>query len=566
MAKRIIIAVVAVVLVLSIILLLVKGCQVIETVTPGDDENTSSTTIAQVSSKEEASSKVTSQSSSKPASSKPASSRPASSRPANQASTDSADTSSSSSVFIPTLMQRSLYPDGWVSGYAVVSRYNSDTSGDEDDIFPGHSPYDGYTLYGEKADTLFKALADAVWLGGNSTNLVRESLSDETNTTPITLWGYGAYLEATGAAAAFGKELVDNNSPDLASYSTDLYKSQYEKALQNVMIYQSSERVNTARGQAAGTYLALTCWPGGSEAEIFYDDDIWIAKEFMQAYHVLGQQEYLTKADKIIKYICETAWDDSWLGGGLLWMDPLYRGSGSENPQKNTCINAPTADACMEMHDIVGGTYFKDEATKIYDWALQNLYDSKTGMMYDKWVYNSLGDYTLDRMNLPYNVGMMIGASARLADGYSVDNPELAATYLEHAVDFSEAAYNAYLPMARYSGDSWGNGWRASQHPWFNSYLVEGYLTLYNTNNEAGEKYVAGIRNSLAITCQYKNYAGGAAWYNSNWSSAAAPGEADITVMGQSATARVLFMLAKNVEDYPDFEYVYPPVEDEASQ
>ena len=281
MSKRILAALMAMVLMVSVF----AGCK---TVTTGEEPIEDSSVTAETSSKKASSSSKASTSSKKKTSSK-------------KTTTSQGDTT----IAGPQLRQRSLLPDGWIDPetFRVVDTNTSEetSSGTIED--PGTSAYDNFTEYADPADTLFQALSSRVWRNdGKIWNDIVEQSGD-----PITLWGYGAYLEAAGAAFAYDT-------------SNSLYKSEYVKALANVMDYKSSDRVNTGRGAASGTYLALTCWPGGADAEIFYDDDVWVLKEYMHAYELLGDQTYMTNADKLLKYILETAWNTDWQNGGLEWM------------------------------------------------------------------------------------------------------------------------------------------------------------------------------------------------------------------------------------------------------
>lgn len=529
MSKRILAALMAMALMVSVF----AGCR---TVTTGEEEpiDEESSVTAEVSSK-------------KPATSSKASTSSKRKRSSSKKTTTTQSQGTANNVVIPDLMKETFYPNGWIdpTTYTVIapsSSNNPTESTDDRTPDPGTSVYDGYTEYGTFADTLFQALSSRVWMPDGQR--IWDDIVEQSG-NPITLWGYGAYLEATGAAYAYKK--------------TDSYKSEYEKALKNVMVYQSSDKVNTGRGAASGTYLALTCWPGGADSEIFYDDDVWVLKEYMHAYELLGNQDYLTKADKMLKYILETSWNTTWAGGGLEWMDRLYRGSGSENVQKNTCINAPAMDATLEMYDITGGTnnYYVEEAQKIFSWTNSNLvqlYDkvidqeagtkAKRAYIYDKLVFNGADNISLDKFELPYNHGMMIAAAARL---YKATNDK---DYLDYAKIFADSAYDKWLPRNTFASNSdWGNPWTNSSSPWFNSYLIEGFLTLEKCDASTGKKYVDAAKNALAIACTYKNYGDGTGWFAANWSSTAAPKAKEINVMNQSATARSLYMIASRVAE-----------------
>jgi hypothetical protein len=53
---------------------------------------------------------------------------------------------------------------------------------------------------------------------------------------------------------------------------------------------------------------------GGDNAERFYDDNAWIGLDFMQAYKMTGDKNYLHKAEKIFTFL-----EGGIVNGGLLW-------------------------------------------------------------------------------------------------------------------------------------------------------------------------------------------------------------------------------------------------------
>lgn len=445
----------------------------------------------------------------------------------------------------PTIERKVLYPSGWVSKYVIMEKPSEDPGSSEvsDD---GKNPFvtvddDGnrvyYSDFSSFGSQVLTSLSELVWNGDRMYDVINGS---DGPTGTATLWPYGSYLEACGAAYEFDP-------------TNTLYKDQYERALRNVMQYNATN-VNQIYGQPANTYLALNCFPGSTSSEVYYDDDVWIAKEWIHAYKVGMGDEYLTNAVRMMKYICETAWDETWKGGGLLWQDPHYH---TNNPvQKNTCINAPAADAAVDLYMITGDESFLEHSKKIYAWVKGQLMDPDDHLMMDKFVYSE-GKITTDGGKLGYNTGCMISAAAGLYEAEKKNGAADAEDYLADAYGFAEAGIKRFIGRT-YAFDRNGNFFwtnkfsgAGSNNVWFNSYMAEGIVDLYKlsqTDKDVdAEKYIDAFHCAMAFACTNRNYSA-AGWFNTDLGDLKSAKSSDIAIMGQSATARMIFMMANIYE------------------
>lgn len=138
----------------------------------------------------------------------------------------------------------------------------------------------------------------------NGTNLASDLLKMGDDLNGTTLWPYATYMEGVGAQIS---------SAGLAqSYDA---KQEYAKLLKNVLNYTDSE-YNSADS------LGLGCVQGsGPGTQIFNDDNVWVAMEWMNAYQLLGDNQYLTLAKRNLNFIFES-WDTTVLDGGIWWCRP----------------------------------------------------------------------------------------------------------------------------------------------------------------------------------------------------------------------------------------------------
>lgn len=521
---------------LALMVSLFAGCYTYEEVVEEVITNPSQVTESK---KDDAASKT----SSKKTSSKKTSSKKTTSK---KTTSNTISTSKNPTYSYPTLERKVLYPSGWISNAVVMAK---PSESETVELVNDHR-YDNYTGYGTFGDELFSSLSKNVW--NDNTSTIYDVIAGQYKFQgPTTLWPYGGYLEAAGAAYEYDE-------------TDTLYKDQYMKALRNVMRYEATT-INKVYNVEEGTYLALTCYPGAPTAQLFYDDDIWIVKEFFHAYELgvhneENPKEYLVKGQRMLKYICETAWDETWKGiqpGGLLWQDPNY--DRNATPQKNSCINAPAAAAAVEYYLISGDETYLAHSEKIYAWAYAQLLDQDDHLMMDRYELVE-GIPTLFSVKIPYNTGCMISASLGLYEAYKDKSPEDAELYYTDAKAFAQASIDRWLPeqnvVNNISEEHITNAWNYSG-PWFCSYVAEGLKDMYELYESDKETYaelydyVLPFRSAMALACTNRAYTE-QGWFCLDLKSTDYPTkdeEKNIQVIEQSAIARMLFMAGTMFDD-----------------
>lgn len=379
-----------------------------------------------------------------------------------------------------------------------TSDADSSTASGSDDIIDG-AVITNFTGYGEHADTLMRTLSDGFWM------LTEDKMADSVKgTTPITLWGYCAYMEAAG----LWFELNPQNEE---------IKAEYLKTLNSVEEYRTTWRDDDLQ--------VYQCWAGKSKAECFYDDDIWVVLEFINAYNLLGDEHWLSQAKGTAEF-CYSGWDDI-CGGGVYWKE-------DDKASKNTCINAPLAWASCELYELTGEQYYLDWALKIYDWTKDTLLDTEDNTFWDN--INIKGN--IDKAKYSYNTGNMIGAAAAL---YEITGD---AAYFDDAAKYAEGAY------ARFGGKKTVERaenpvYICDSNSWFGGSLLKGYLKLEEVSRtvdgtpEVDGKYVEGYAECLAYACSIANDNRG--YLISGWTQSGLT--QNPSLLDQSGNARLLFLL-----------------------
>ncbi len=156
-----------------------------------------------------------------------------------------------------------------------------------------------------------------------------------------------------------------------------------------------------------------------------YNDDImWITIAFTRAYRDTGDKAFLDSAVRHFDLVWERGWSED-LGGGIFWR--------IENTTKNACINCPAAiAACLLAEETHDDSYY-EKAVMIMDWVVENIYETKTGRVYDAYEMNGKKNPWAST----YNQGTFIGANtllylhtgdgkylsqARRASDYTIEN------------------------------------------------------------------------------------------------------------------------------------------------
>ena len=271
-------------------------------------------------------------------------------------------------------------------------------------------------------------------------------------------------------------------------------------------LYQAMDYFRQARPDGYLVYATERgLQPGMAPMKTAFDDNVHIARVYMEGYQITGDETYLEKAKELIRFVLTEAWHDeinTATGepiGGLGW------GEGSNWWGLFSCTNGPGAAMCLEMYDLVESQeekqYYLDWAIKIYDWlvdyqrAPNGLYWDGSGSfaMEDGSTSTAVGEGTFHT----YNSGFPITDGVRL---YQITGEE---KYLNDARFTASAAFDYFADGSIKEGyyqysqtyDEAGN--------WFNQILFEGFLALAEEDASA-EKYVDSFADGLNYA--YDNY------------------------------------------------------------
>jgi hypothetical protein len=234
-----------------------------------------------------------------------------------------------------------------------------------------------------------------------------------------------------------------------------------------------------------------------------YDDNEWIAREFLNAYEATNNAAYLTASKELITYILEKGWDytinsatgQEW--GGIYW-GPYYL-------SKHTCSNGPIINTLVRLSKLdnetkIHGRTYLEWAKLVYTFAYNTfrradgIYGDMIGTTRDL-NGNTISHGSLDNTAYTYNTGSMITAGALL---YGVTQEK---HYLDEALLSAKASFTYFGDFTIWKGLV---QFPVSTTLWFNLVLFEGYYFLYQVDKENTKAFFDEIQASLDFC--YNNY------------------------------------------------------------
>ena len=292
------------------------------------------------------------------------------------------------------------------------------------------------TEYAEPALELMHQIIDDYWV--SRSKMLR---SDYKSGSYPAVWAYASFIESLAEAYRL--------YPDDKTISKT-----YKDALEGLEGYAVTTTITAPSGRHKVTYYNAT---RGGSGDYYYDDDAWICIQFLNAYELLGDEQYLQKAEETLKFLW-TGWDDQ-LGGGIYW-DKSYK-------SKNTCANGPIAISFLWAYQLTQKQDYLNKGKQIYDWCREKLLD---GSLY---IDNVGLDGGRNNWKAAYNQGVMIYAGAQLYE-ITGDN-----TYLKHARNTTNASVNLM-----FSGS--GKNTKMNDNPiyksWCVGWLTRGFIKFYSVD------------------------------------------------------------------------------------
>ena len=270
-------------------------------------------------------------------------------------------------------------------------------------------------------------------------------------------------------------------------------------------------------GRNDGAIDSVNAGMGG----IFFDDNIWVAKEFYYAYVNLGDVKYLNEAINIVNWIIGEGYESAeglngiyWKWGAKFLFENKAGGGLDDNNHAslNACSSAPTSMMLVKLYNAMGDESLNGKfdsmradyllkAQNIYEFCYSVLRNPSSGCIRDKIFlaegFEDMGNsdgriQLMDAQELPYNTGTFMTAGAELYNCAKASGSELlASVYLDRNKDVAESADRQFANRMVVEGQ-----YSYNSNSWFTSFLLEGFIDLSEAIPECAE-YIEHMRSAL---------------------------------------------------------------------
>lgn len=254
---------------------------------------------------------------------------------------------------------------------------------------------------------------------------------------------------------------------------------------------------------------------GTGKDGIYFDDNIWVAKEFYNAYKLLGDKKYLNESINIVNWIIDEGYETAIDPIKNIPMNGIYWNWGAKskhpgvtndslNASLNACSTAPTAMVLVKLYkelDVNSQGALRDKYLKIAKALFsfssnvlkneENLYQDKVFIFKNE--SNQLYLALVDKQILPYNTGCMLTAGAELYENMN-NSTIMKERNKATAISADNFFANPLVVEGQYA---------YNPNSWFTSFLLEGFIDIYSSIPQSGE-YIAHMESALEYA--WKNF------------------------------------------------------------
>lgn len=312
------------------------------------------------------------------------------------------------------------------------------------------------------------------------------------------LWGYGAVMTMLAAAA--------NVNP------TNKY---FKEKVEDIVL--GLEKFRMPRKQLH--YSAIV----GAGGEPYYDDNAWVVLALYDLAKAYNDDVLMAQSRDLLNYVLSGESED----GGIYWKETVN--------SRNTCSSGPAIVGAL-LHYMENPTEEEElleAALRIYDWTKRVLRDPSDFVYWDNAIYNEVTKTEeINKAKFTYNSGTMIWAGVLL---HEVTKEE---SYLNDANDTARGALSHYYQRAS------DGRYYYPDTPWFNLYLLRGYIELARAYEDGSKNYFVNsfkeaLRYGLLKTTEPRGF------IMPNWGSGKNnPLDKFLPLLDTAASTEAFFLLA----------------------
>lgn len=201
----------------------------------------------------------------------------------------------------------------------------------------------------------------------------------------------------------------------------------------------------------------------------YYDDNGLVGIDYVDAYQVTGNSNYLDKAKEVMTFI-QSGWRDDF-GGGVSWLEGVH-------DQKPACSNGKATVLALKLYQATESPEYLEYGIRYYNWMMNTLKDDSLNIIWNSLLIRDDSCW-VQKHAYTYNTGTMIQSAVRL---YKITKDD---RYLKDARQLAEGSYQYYVKFTDQ------NIPYIDDLPWFVVVLFRGYHELYEV--DGNPKYIDAI-------------------------------------------------------------------------
>jgi predicted alpha-1,6-mannanase (GH76 family) len=346
------------------------------------------------------------------------------------------------------------------------------------------------------------------------------------------IWMYTSAIEAVNAILHALEAQKEHGSATLYNEHFNKYTELLHKLYENADYYEGTFELTSYTQTKEWSVYGVNRGGSKGSAQVagiqnVYDDQMWLVREFIEAYKATDNAEYLARAEYLTEYVLD-GWDctrdaNGAERGGITW-GPGY-------VTKHACSNGPIVSPLVWLHELYKdkndeitysyidaadkqtrvttqvkkSDYYLDFAKRIYAWQKSQLlrgdgvYDDMRGgcspgnpqtETVNGTTYRK-GIACQDRVGpaITYNSGSMLSGGADL---YRVTGDNI---YLDDISKLSDASFQYFAKLGQ-TKDNYYTYDISGFRNWFNGVLMRGYVDVYEADGTVAD-YINSFQKNL---------------------------------------------------------------------
>lgn len=275
-------------------------------------------------------------------------------------------------------------------------------------------------------------------------------------------------------------------------------KEIFRRMIYNFQFFRQSNPENNKAENSVKYHSARGNRINGGYGDCFFDDNIWVARNYLRAYEILGDEWYLEEAIRVNNWVL-SGWNNEL--GGIVWSEVGLTDQANEQHLERGL----SANACGIMVNAMLSQLVESPDQKEFhlNWAKQFYSFCKkmqnTPNSYDYWngihtiIENGVRkDGDVNRVHFSYNSGSMILANLLMYE-CAEDEAEKKA-YMDDALKTAAAAKKTFYVLDSNTKKMYYQG-----DPWFAAILNEAYYELSKYDAKGGGRYLESFTKNVEI-------------------------------------------------------------------